>query len=88
MNISVHAHHSFKNGNFPRLANEQIGTGCRDTSNALIRFPPIDPLPHFHPAVGSKPKTNTVHNIFRRAGLVPHDWAKGWKGAVPFSFRP
>ena len=37
--------------------------------------------------VNSKPKTNTVHNIFRRAGLVPGEWGKAWAGRAPFVFR-
>ena len=37
----------------------------------------------------STPKTNTVHSIFRRAGLVPrdsNDWDKAWKGKSAFVY--
>jgi hypothetical protein len=36
----------------------------------------------------SDPKTNTIHSIFRRAGLVPNEWNKGWDGHVPFVYNP
>ena len=35
----------------------------------------------------SDPKTNTIHSIFRRAGLVPHEWNKGWDGHMPFVYN-
>jgi len=54
----------------------------------------LDVHPHslVHPdrlsaCVNSKPKTNTVHNIFRRAGLVPGEWVSAWAGRAPFVFR-
>ena len=41
----------------------------------------------FHASQPSTPKTNTVHNIFRRAGLVPDDWSKAWKGLTAFVYK-
>ena len=29
-----------------------------------------------------RPKVNTLYHLFRRAGLVPEDWRRGWEGEV------
>eukprot|EP00282_Hemiselmis_andersenii_P034409 CAMPEP_0169451768 /NCGR_PEP_ID=MMETSP1042-20121227/13874_1 /TAXON_ID=464988 /ORGANISM="Hemiselmis andersenii, Strain CCMP1180" /LENGTH=1168 /DNA_ID=CAMNT_0009563703 /DNA_START=1 /DNA_END=3508 /DNA_ORIENTATION=- len=35
-----------------------------------------------------KPKKNTLHTTFRRAGLVPDKWKNGWEGSAPFRYDP